>query len=180
MRRRSWKTKGRQAGLEPVLGAVRKGFMRLRWFIGFAALAAAAQAPQRNPAADWPMYNRDLAGTRFSPLNQVNTRNVGRLTRAWTYKVGKVKAEGITGGTELTPIVVNGMMYIATNNRVVALEAQTGKEIWSFDVKNGEPTRRGVAFWPGDGTIPPRVFFTSGARLIAVNAYTGESVSGFG
>src|SRR5262249_37917527 len=51
----------------------RKGFMRLRWFIGFAALAAAAQTSQKNPAADWPMYNRDLAGTRFSPLNQINT-----------------------------------------------------------------------------------------------------------
>src|SRR5262245_46653442 len=91
----------------------RKGFMRLRWFIGFAALAAAAQTSQKNPAADWPMYNRDLAGTRFSPLNQINTRNVSRLTRAWTYKVGKVKAEGITGGTELTPIVGNSMMDLA-------------------------------------------------------------------
>ena len=154
--------------------------MRLRWLIGFVVLAAAAQTPQRNPAADWPMYNRDLAGTRFSPLNQINTRNVGRLTRAWTYKVGKVKAEGITGGTELTPIVVNGMMYIATNNRVVALEPETGKEIWSYDLTSGEPTRRGVSFWPGDGVIPPRVFFTSGQRLIAVNAYTGEAVSPFG
>src|SRR5499433_4003903 len=139
---------------------------RFGCLIGFAALAALAQTPQKNPAVDWPMYNRDLAGTRFSPLTQINTRNVARLTRAWTYKVGKVRAEGITGGTELTPIAVNGMMYIATNNRVVALEPETGKEVWSFELKSGEPTRRGVAFWPGDRTIPPRVFFTSGARLI--------------
>ena len=76
----------------------------------------------RNAAADWPMYNRDLAGTRFSPLVQINTKNVSRLTRAWTYNVGKVKAEGITCGTEMTPIVVNGMMYLATHNRLVALE----------------------------------------------------------
>ena len=80
----------------------------------------------------------------------------------------------------MTPIVVNGMMYLATNNRVVALEPETGKELWSYELKNGEPSRRGVAFWPGDGNIPPRVFFTSGQRLIALNAYTGEAVSAFG
>ena len=92
-------------------------------------LQAQVGTPQKNPAAEWPMYNRDLAATRFSPLTQINTRNVARLTRAWTYKIGKVRAEGITGGSELTPIVVNGMMYIATNARVVALEPETGKEM---------------------------------------------------
>src|SRR5215470_10995902 len=154
--------------------------MRLRWLISFAALAALAQTPQKNPVADWPMYNRDLAGTRFSPLNQINTRNVARLAQAWTYKVGKVKAEGITGGTEMTPIVVNGTMYLATNNKLVALEPETGKELWTYELKEGEPTRRGVAFWPGEGPIPPRIFFTAGQKLVAINAYTGEAVSAFG
>ena len=138
------------------------------------------RSTQKKSDAEWPTYNRDLAGTRFSPLTQINARNVGRLVMAWTYKVGKVKAEGITGGTELTPLVVNGAMYIATAKNVVALEPETGKEIWTYELKSGEPTRRGVAFWPGEGTIPPRVFFTSGQRLIALNAYTGESVSAFG
>src|SRR5690349_10510685 len=87
----------------------------------------------RNPSAEWPMYNRDLGGTRFSPLTQINTKNVNRLRPAWTYKVGKVKAEGITGGTEVTPIVVNGVMYLTTNNKLVALEPETGKELWSYD-----------------------------------------------
>src|SRR5262245_7201688 len=143
---------------------------RFRLFFGFGAIAAAlfpvvqaqVQPAQKNTAAEWPMYNRDLAASRFSPLTQINTRNVGRLAPSWTYKVGKVKAEGITGGTEVTPIVVNGMMYLATSNRVVALDPETGKEIWTFDIKNGEPTRRGVSFWPGEGNIPPRIFFTSG------------------
>src|SRR5437764_7628754 len=104
--------------------------MRIRTIIALAALTAAVlpavqaqvQNAQKNPAAEWPMYNRDLAGTRFSPLTQINAKNVARLSRAWTYKVGKVKAEGITGGTEMTPIVVNGMMYLTTNKRLVALE----------------------------------------------------------
>src|SRR5438046_2481927 len=78
----------------------RSSIMRIRWFIALAALVAAmlpavqaqVQTAQKNPRAEWPMYNRDLGGTRFSPLVQINVRNVGRLTRAWTYKVGKVKA----------------------------------------------------------------------------------------
>ena len=162
--------------------------MRARFLICVLAVAALVlpvlqaqvQNASRNPAAEWPMYNRDHAGTRFSPLTQINTRNVGRLTQAWSFKMGKVRAEGITGGTEYTPIVVNGMMYVATNNRVTALEPETGKELWNYELRNGEPTRRGVSFWQGEGTIPPRLFFTSGRRLIALNAYTGEAVSAFG
>lgn len=161
--------------------------MNTRWLLAAAMLLVLLPFVEgqvrnavKNPAADWPMYNRDLGGTRFSPLTQINTKNVNRLARVWTYNVGKVRAEGITGGTEVTPIVVNGMMYLTTSNRLVALEPETGKEVWSYELKNGEPTRRGVAFWPGDGNLPPRVFFTSGQRLIAVNAYTGETVSAFG
>src|SRR2546427_4839660 len=116
------------------------GEVMTRWIFLIGALAASVlpvveaqvQTAQKNGADEWPMYNRDLAATRFSPLTQINTRNVGRLTRAWTFKTGKVKAEGITGGSEVTPIVVNGMMYLATNNRVVALEPETGNEVWAF------------------------------------------------
>src|SRR5262249_15974779 len=118
MQKRSWRRRRRRGGLKTV--SCKRGgspIMRFRFFIGFAAMAgvllpvmqAQVRNTQRNPAAEWPMYNRDLGGTRFSPLNQITTRNVVRLTLAWTYKVGKVKAEGITGGTEFTPIVVNGM-----------------------------------------------------------------------
>src|SRR5262245_3496856 len=130
----------------------------------FSAVEAQTPRTPNNGMTDWPMYNRDLGGTRFSPLTQINARNVARLTKAWAYKIGKVKAEGISGGAELTPIVVNGVMYIATYNRVAALEPETGKEVWSYEVKNGEPTRRGVSFWAGEASIPPRVFFTAGQR----------------
>ena len=162
--------------------------MRLRSMIILTAAAVAALLPivsaqvgnSRKEAADWPMYNRDLNGTRYSPLTQINTRNVARLTRAWTYKIGKDYTSGITGGSEMTPIVVNGVMYLANAKKVMALEPETGKEIWNYELKNGNPTKRAVAFWPGDGTIPPRIFFTSDRKLIALNAYTGETVSAFG
>ena len=69
--------------------------VRFRWLIVifavavavFPAIQAQVQTSQKNAASEWPMYNRDLGGTRFSPLTQINTRNVGRMTRAWTYKV---------------------------------------------------------------------------------------------
>ena len=52
-----------------------------------ALLPLIAQTPKSNPAADWPMYNRDLAGTRYSPLTQINTANVSNVKLAWSYKL---------------------------------------------------------------------------------------------
>src|ERR1700726_2160396 len=77
------------------------------------------------PPGDWPLYSRDLASDRFSPLTQINTTNVAKLTQAWTYRPpapppspdnekggGKGKGKGGGGGIggEVTPIVVNGVM----------------------------------------------------------------------
>ena len=66
-----------------------------------ALVLAVAGAGQKNNArsadSDWPMFNRDLAGTRFSPLTQINTANVGTLTRAWTYKLRPAEGKALTG-----------------------------------------------------------------------------------
>ena len=146
---------------------------------GVTMLSSPQQRTAPTPAGDWPMYNRDLAASRYSPLTQINTENVGRLVRAWNYKLPN-KPGGITGGWEYTPIVINGMMYVVTNNAVLALEAETGKEIWTHEMRDGQPSRRGVAYWPSAAGVLPRIFFTSGKRLIALNAYTGEAPLGFG
>ena len=71
-------------------------------------------------------------------------------------------------------------MYLPAADRVVALDPETGKEIWQHPVTGGAPSRRGVAYWPGDGGRPPRIIFTAGRRLIALNARTGERDPGFG
>jgi quinoprotein glucose dehydrogenase len=73
-------------------------------------------------------------------------------------------------------------MYMPTSyGRVVALDPETGKELWVYEVKGGMPSTRGVDYWPGDSNTPPRVFFgTSDGRLIALNAKTGAPVPGFG
>jgi glucose dehydrogenase len=158
---------------------------------GLYAIVGRAQ----NSAGDWPMYNRDLGGTRYSPLTQINTTNVSALAPAWSFLLGKDKTAGtLSGGSELTPIVVNGVLYAASSDAVVALEPETGKVIWRHVVANGVPSRRGVAYWPGDAEsgsdldfLPqrksrsaPRIFFTSERRLIAVSARSGEPASAFG
>ena len=143
---------------------------------------------QGSAGDDWPMYRHDLAGTGYSPLTQINTKNVANLSRVWTYRLQSdapaAAAPGGRGGpggvnSEVTPIVVNRVMYLPAANRVVALEPETGKEIWRYPVTGGAPSRRGVAYWPGEGGNP-RIIFTAGRRLIALNANTGALDPGFG
>ena len=125
-----------------------------------------AKAPAKKDAgADWPTYNRDLSGSRYSPLTQITTSNVANLKQAWTYKLqsdappaagrGRGGPGGAGGNSEATPIVVNSVMYLPAANKVVALEPDTGKEIWHYDVTGGAPSRRGVAYWPGDRNNGP-------------------------
>ena len=130
-------------------------------------------------AADWPNYNRDLMGTRHSPLTQITPANVARLRQAWAFKVGREQnAGGLTGGSELTPIVVNGTMYVLTAGSVVALNPETGVEKWRRGVDN--PSRRGLGYWPGERATPARLLFTAGRRLISVDPATGQPSAGFG
>ena len=94
------------------------------------------------PPGDWPMYSRDLTSARFSPLKEINTANVARLQVAWTYRppapppppdngkggAAKGKGKGGPGGglsAEVTPIVVNGVMYVPGGNRIFAPEIRS-------------------------------------------------------
>jgi len=132
-------------------------------------------------AGDWPMYNRDLAGTRHSPLIQINSANVASLRETWSYALGEHPTAGsISGGSEFTPIVVDGLMYVTTPNSVVALVPETGAEVWAHEMLDRVPSRRGVTYWPGDGNRSARLFVTSGSVLIALDAKNGEPVSDFG
>ncbi|HYV64284.1 MAG TPA: PQQ-binding-like beta-propeller repeat protein [Bryobacteraceae bacterium] len=134
---------------------------------------------------DWPMFNRDLAGTRYSPLKQIDATNVARLTKAWQYRFNR-EGKTITGQSpselyqEITPIVVNGVMYSPSGDRVVALEPETGKELWTYEVSGGLASFRGVAYWPGDRNNPPRIIFTTSRKMMALNARTGKVDPGFG
>jgi len=148
----------------------------------FCAMLCSAQSKSsadiyKPSPAEWPTYNRDLAGTRYSPLAQINANNVSQLKLAWSYRPSE------TGGrpsAEVTPVVIQGRMYITAGNRVLALEPTTGKEIWTYQLSSGAASQRGVAHWPGDRYNPPRVIFTAGRQLIALNANTGKLDPGSG
>jgi len=155
----------------------------------FIASGHAQQQPAARNDADWPMYRGDLAGTGYSRLTQVTSANVATLTQAWTYRLQSNAAPAAPAGrggagagvnSQATPIVIDGVMYLPAANRVVALEAETGKEIWQYPVTSGAPSRRGVAYWPGEVSMAPRVLFMAGRRLIALDARSGVIASGFG
>jgi quinoprotein glucose dehydrogenase len=83
--------------------------------------------------------------------------------------------------SESTPLVVGGVMYLATAyNRVVALEPETGKKIWEYEGQH-TPALRGIAYWPGNSQLPPQIVFgTADGWLISLNAKTGKPEPGFG
>jgi len=138
-------------------------------------------AEEHLDAGDWPSYNRDLAGTRFSPLEQIDASNVAELKQAWVYPLGRNTTTGsLTGGSETTPVVIAGTLFVTAADRVVALQADTGREIWRYVVDRGSPSRRGLAYWPGDRETAAEVFFTAGRRLIALEAATGRKALAFG
>jgi len=141
------------------------------------------------PAAEWPYYGGDAGGMRYSPLDEINRSNVSKLRVAWTYHTGEV-SDGtrypVRSAFETTPIVVDGVLYLTTPfNRLVALDAETGRELWSFDprIDLNAPypmlTNRGAAFWSDDRDR--RLFYgTLDGRLFAIDAATGRPVESFG
>ena len=119
------------------------------------------------------MYRGSLDGQGYSSLGQINTGNVAQLKQAWSYELSS------HGGLEVTPIVVAGVMYVPGLNEVLALDADTGKEIWQYAVAS--PSTRGVAYWPGDKHNPPRIIFTTFTRkVIALDAASGRPAPNFG
>lgn len=134
------------------------------------------------PRGDWPVTGGDAGNTRWSPLDQIDRSNVGRLRVAWTYRTGDLPANG-RGEIQATPIVVGDVLYTTTPVlAVVALRADSGTPIWRFDPFAGREreshVNRGVVYW-ADGD-DRRILFTAGRRLWALDARTGRPVAAFG
>src|SRR6476646_5320175 len=148
-------------------------------------LLSAGLVQAQSKASEWPMYNRDLAGTRYSPLTQINAKNVSKLTLAWSYRLRNAAERAkprLNFGTfsEATPLVIKGVMFVTAGNRVLALDPDTGKEIWRYQYKGTQVSKRGVAYWPGNQDSPPRILVTAGTKMLALSAQTGQPVPGFG
>lgn len=143
--------------------------------------------------AEWPFYGGDQAGTKYSSLDQINKTNVRNLQLAWEWKTGEKRLEEyktFPGIFEATPVMIGGTLYLSTPyNRVIALDPQTGRELWSYDPKayadgqvpNGTGfVHRGVALWRDSKNGRLRVFMNSRYRLISIDAETGKPVESFG
>ncbi len=138
---------------------------------GRAGGAAAAQ-PSRPAGADWLAYGFDAGARRYSPLAQITPQNVASLTRAWTFDTE-------VAGSQYTPLVIDGVMYVSNTTHLIALEPETGKVI--YKVPHEGISRRGLAYWPGDGTIGPRFFSgANGGRMVAIDVRTGQPAASFG
>ncbi|HUN92641.1 MAG TPA: PQQ-dependent dehydrogenase, methanol/ethanol family [Burkholderiaceae bacterium] len=162
-----------------------RSWARAAAFIGM-ALATGFAAAARGPAdvddariadnartgTQWPSNGLDYAGTRFSRLARINGGNVGKLGLAWSYDLGSSR------GVEATPIVVGGVMYVTGPWAVVhAIDARSGKALWTFDPKTPrtvgwkaccDVVNRGVAVYKGKVYVG-----TLDAHLIALDAATG-------
>jgi len=129
---------------------------------------------------DWPGFGNDPGGTKFSPLTQITPKNVTRLAVAWTYDTGE-KGGGFRGWS-VTPLVIDNVMYFGTyGGKLVALNAESGAEIWKFDLKTVSPSGRysprGISYWQGDAQTPARIVATTTDGLLTqVNAKNGELV----
>jgi len=90
-------------------------------------------------AQDWPVYGGDAGGTRYSTLKQITRANVSQLKPAWTYHSGDISDGSefpVRSAFEATPLLIDGVLYVVTAfDRLVALEPETGKELWAFDPK---------------------------------------------
>jgi len=157
-----------------------------------AALAALAAPLLPARAQEWPVFGGDPGGMRYSPLTAIDRGNVGTLQVAWTWATGEVpipatdSTKAARPGTfQATPLMINDTLYLSTPyNRVVALDAGTGRELWSYDpgaYRAGQPSNgtgfvhRGVAAW-SDGRGRRQIFINSRWRLIALDAATGRLV----
>src|SRR5262249_33640853 len=138
---------------------------------------------------EWAWYTADIRGSKYLPLDQINAQNFNNLEVAWRFKTDNLgsrpefKLEG-------TPLVGGGLIYTTGGNRksVIAIDAKTGELNWVYAFKEGERATyaarqlsgRGVSYW-SDGKGDDRILFVSmGYHLVALNAHTGQPITGFG
>jgi alcohol dehydrogenase (cytochrome c) len=119
---------------------------RLRVFVASWLIVGASCLVAQTPTDSWPTYHGDWSGRRYSPLKQIDTASVKRLTLAWVYRLNTSRGGAIVGGegadtapsapaapsVKSTPLLVNGVLYFSAPDHVWAVDARTGREIWHF------------------------------------------------
>ena len=160
--------------------------------------AEATELPPSEAAVspdEWIAYGRTVGGSHYSPLAEVTAANVGRLTKAWEYRTGDIRNPDVDPEEttyEVTPTMVDGLLYLCTPHHIaIALDPVTGEEQWRYDATVGHSkmrqhqTCRGLTHYTveaeaGDACGARILLPTADARLIALDAKTGEECAEFG
>jgi quinoprotein glucose dehydrogenase len=158
-----------------------EGFLRRHHKLKFSHIAllaittvVTALAADKKAGQDWPIYGGTAENNRFSPLKQINRKNVKRLQIAWTFDTGE------SGGLQSSPIEVQGVLYgITPSQKIFALDAGSGKLLWKFDsgVQGTQPNR-GLTYW-SDGK-ESRILVGVMNFVYALDAATGKPIPAFG
>ena len=168
-------------------------------FIAATGPRAAAQEPS-DGMVEWPYVGADQGASKYSPLADIDASNVDGLEIAWTWEPNELPNQEFRtrpGSFEVMPLMIDDVVYVSTMyTRVVALDAETGDELWAFDPQawrtgpeGGPPggfKHRGVAVWPATANRQAgaggdmRVFINSRDSLYALDATDGSLIPGFG
>lgn len=154
-------------------------------------LSTTSGGPVDPAAKDWISYGNVPGGNRYSPLAQITPANVGALTEAWTFSLGK-EPNGEAAPFEATPLKIGDKLFFCSGyNDIIALDAETGRQAWRYAAQaNTEgifgQTCRGVTYFkvpdaPADKPCAAMVYTaTIDSRLIAVDAESGKACATFG
>ena len=166
--------------------------MKALFVTAASVLSAVACAQGQGATINWPFVGSDQAHTKYSVADEITSANVGELEVVWQWEPNEMPLEAYgtqPGPFQSTPILVDGILYLSTMyTRVVALDSETGVELWAFDPRAYEggpvgagPTgfkHRGIAYWKeGDDA---RIFLNSRDRLYSIDVATGDLDADFG
>ncbi|MEO5926274.1 MAG: PQQ-binding-like beta-propeller repeat protein [Bryobacteraceae bacterium] len=151
-----------------------------------ASLTAWSQA--RPVGADWPYISGDAAGTKYSPLSQIDASNVSKLKIAWRWKSENFGPRP-DYNLEVTPLAINGKLFFTagTQRAAIAVDGATGETLWTYHLNEGErgeraprSNNRGVAYWADEKGKGRILLITRGYQLVALDADSGAPVDDFG
>lgn len=144
-------------------------------FAFFSCESLKEEIPAKKEHKTWSSYLGDSGRSHYSTLSQITKENVKDLKVAWSYEAAD------WGQMQMNPLVVDSILYgVTAAMRVVALNAETGEEIWQFgdSVKVWHSTSRGLSYWEKEND--KRILVTRGPDLFALDALTGKPIPSFG
>jgi quinoprotein glucose dehydrogenase len=148
---------------------------RILLFVTCFSLASLGACSRDKQDATWPTFGHDVSNSKYAALAYIDTSNVAQLQEVWRFEDS---TDG--GGLYFNPVMMdNRLIGLMPSNKLVALDAATGKRLWEFapDTSAIPNWSKGMTYYAGN---PDRVFLISGGTLYAINASSGTVISDFG